>query len=156
AYSYVASIDATGKSAFLYRGTPGDPRLFAVTASAQDGSVRRLETTLDVGPRWLVNGSVPRNAFYWFFIDLNGDGNAQALQVPIRGGVPQVAFNTGAGFAPPRDLPGATNDPAYAFPSRQPPPPGNPLPKMTVQVVDTNDDGLPDIVIQNETTGFVP
>src|SRR5207249_2475020 len=90
-YDYVAQIDGTSKTAFLHRAY--GPHMMAVTANATTGRARALETTLPVGEKW-GGGDFTPNTFYWYFADLNGDGNAEALQVPLIGGTPKVAFNT--------------------------------------------------------------
>ena len=182
-FDYVAQLDGTGKTAFLFRqGTTNssgaqaeDLNLVSVVASATTGLLSSQETSLPVGPRWIAQASsnpsctggtsgfagligicantrtfVP-NAFHYIFIDLNGDGNAEAIQVPNAGGAPLgVALNTGAGFGPVTALPsGQVQGQPYSFPAVSADANGvSPTPGV-VQVSDINGDGLPDLLIAN-------
>jgi RHS repeat-associated protein len=164
-FEYVAPLDGTGKSAFLFRqgaidssGTHESPNLVAVTANAMTGDIVSKITTLPTGPKLGAGGgSNTANEFHYQFIDLNGDGNADVLRVPAERGTPQVALNTGAGIGPFVDLPGAitaTNSPQtaamYEFPGVVPTTNGAaPVPGL-VKIADLNEDGLPDLLIAND------
>ncbi len=152
------------------------PNLFATWANAATGALTSQETTLPSGPGWVtVPSPVPicavipsgaagltgpcaplrtyvQNAFHYIFLDINGDGNADAIQVPNEGGTPLgIAFNTGAGFGPLEPLPGLmpASSSAYLFPAigqdatSAPPVPG------IVLAADINGDGLQDLLVAN-------
>jgi len=158
-YAYVASLDGTGKTAFLFRQGASDDagdhdaeNLVAAVAHPNTGDISSIETTLPVGPQMAVDGSNRGATFHYLFIDLNADGNADALQIPFAGGSPMVALNTGAGFGPLVPLTGTVNDSPYQFPAAGPVAPEAPPPPASVmRIADLNEDGLPDLFIANNS-----
>jgi|GEM_PF-2700140 RHS repeat-associated protein len=155
---YVTQLDGTGKTAFLFHqgvvdstGTHDDPNFIAVVANASTGAFSSRETTLAVGPDLAADDSNAASTFRYLFIDLNADGNTDALRIPGTGGTPQVALNTGAGFGPFVPLPGGRAEGQYQFPATAPSSPGVDPRQGTVRVVDLNGDGLPDVLIANNS-----
>jgi RHS repeat-associated protein len=168
-YNYVAPIDGTPRNAFVFRqgildanSNPVEsPTLFAVSASTA-GSVTAQVTTLAAGDHWTpttdVDGntvpSLKQSDFYYLFVDLNGDGNAEAIQINAEtGGQPSVAFNVGAGFAPTTLLPGSVSDPQFAFPAaRVNNTLGLPIRVGNVRFTDLNGDGILDVLVESNST----
>jgi RHS repeat-associated protein len=155
-FQYTAPLDGTGKTAVLLRGASnvfgilGLPDfapeyLVSATANPIDGHLTFQPTTLPVGFDW-GQGQVT-SGFYYLFIDLNADGNADAIQVPVGGGPPNgVAYNTGAGFGPIQPLQGVgtlTLPPATNFNNTGP----NNAPTAGISVADVTGDGYSDIIL---------
>jgi len=155
-----------------------DPKLVAVFADSS-GSIIWQETTLPASQDWVSTNVGCQGPFdnncktlapnpneaYFLFVDLNGDGNAEAIQVPVSGSMtaqgiayPSVAFNNGSFFeltplGPSQEpglqgLIGSMAQLEYEFP----PSPGSGsfpfkrTPNSAMEIADWNGDGLPDIL----------
>jgi RHS repeat-associated protein len=166
-YNYVAPLDGTGKTAFIWEAldalsSPTIPHLVWTVGNPTTGAVAPAqETTLPASVQWTCGLDVPCNdfsfdpdtTFYYLFVDLNGDGSAEAIQIPVIGTaaaarIPRVAFNSGAGFGDLQPLPGFNTSDGYALPSAQ----GYVRAATSfTQIMDWDGDGLPDILVSQPT-----
>jgi RHS repeat-associated protein len=98
--SYVADLDGTGRSSFLIQALKGSAPATAKPTSRLV-ALARGPAGLTATPTTLLAGGVEESGFRWLFVDLTGDGLADAIGIPIKGGRPSLSINTGAGFPEP-------------------------------------------------------
>ena len=158
--SYVADFDATGRNAILFRN-----EMSGLSFGVTDNHLRilRLETQIALGsPGFpsttgiqvhsvltpLLRGDDTAAGFRYLMVDVNGDGNADAVQVPNSGGSFRLALNNGSNF---EDLTDLTHiggvDPFFS--TDQACDPG-------LRIADINDDGLQDFLQLGSTRQFPP
>jgi RHS repeat-associated protein len=134
-FSYMASLDGTGKASLLMRYGDANTDLapnYTAVALTNLGYPEVTNTTL------LADNKRDVYSFHWLFADVNADGNTDALKVPNGGGIPELAFNTGQGFEKVRPIPGVQGaSQLQRFPNTI----GDAL------VGDWNGDGLADVIL---------
>lgn len=114
----------------------GNLLLEDTTLLIPDVATTPLLDNAGVHPEWLTEN------YYYFFVDLNSDGNTDALKISRDGGDPQIIWNTGAGFSEPIDVEvdhDYFGQPLFGFGPR--------MQENGLFVIDIDQDGLPEFLI---------
>src|SRR6266540_3447218 len=114
--SYVGDLDGSGRNAILIRdlagpvnppGTSVNENRYVVIAAttkrdpnSPGGPVPSVITEIHSKVTPLATGTKDAQSFHHLLVDMNGDGNADALQVPNAGGEASLAVNNGSNFEP--------------------------------------------------------
>src|SRR6266540_3456243 len=150
--NYVADVDGSGRNAILIRdegvsetGVTVNQDRYVVISGTSKRNAQNTGVVTEIRSKvtTLVTGTSDGQSFHHLLLDINGDGNADALQVPNAGGEASLAVNNGSNFEQLTPLTGLA--------------PMNPvggvvLPEVApfasgAQVGDWNEDGVSDVIL---------
>jgi RHS repeat-associated protein len=153
--AYFADIDGSGRNSLLFRGrsllTPPDPNgSKRYLAAAVRPFVLELSDSGITQPTTLRVATKTSDGFHYFLIDVNGDGQADAVRIPNSGGGASISLNTGAAQFESVRSGGGDLLPEHQFLSVMntlPTGPDDLTIDTGVRVGDLNEDGLPDLIL---------